>query len=103
MTHFFELNLHDLFGVLSNKSILSEAQRKGYKRYYLPIEEINNYNAMIDRQNVFDQPRRNILIITYDSISNIATDQGNNYTTRYLLDYNYFINYYKMIAIDLGK
>ena len=83
-------------------SFESEAQRKGYKRYYLPIEEIKNYNAIIDEQNVFDQPIRNILI-EYDSIPKIATGQGNDYTTSYLLDYNYFKNHYKMIAIDLGK
>ena len=29
--------------------------------------------------------------------------QGDDYTTGYLLDYNYFNNYYKIIAIDLSK
>ena len=29
--------------------------------------------------------------------------QGDEYTTGYLLDYNYFNNYYKIIAIDLSK
>ena len=29
--------------------------------------------------------------------------QRNDYTTGCLLDYNYFNNYYKMIAIDLSK
>ena len=29
--------------------------------------------------------------------------QGDDYTTGYLLDYAYFKNYYKMIAIDLSK
>ena len=33
----------------------------------------------------------------------IATDQGNDSTTGYLLDYPYFRENYKMIAIDLGK
>ena len=32
----------------------------------------------------------------------IATNQGNNYTTVCLLDYNYFKNYYKMITIDFS-
>ena len=32
-----------------------------------------------------------------------ATGQGNDYRTGCLLDYNYFKNYYKMIAIDLRK
>ena len=30
-------------------------------------------------------------------------DQRDDYITGYLLDYNYFKKYYKMIAIDLSK
>ena len=33
----------------------------------------------------------------------IATGQGDDYTTFCLLDYSYFKNYYKIIAIDLSK
>ena len=33
----------------------------------------------------------------------MATGQGDDCTTGCLLDYNYFNNYYKMIAIDLSK
>ena len=40
---------------------------------------------------------------TYENIQKIATGQGNDYTTSCLLDYNYFNNYYKIIAIDLSK
>ena len=43
------------------------AQRKSYKRYYLATVEIKDYNIMIDRQNLFNQPIRNNLI-SYDSI-----------------------------------
>ena len=34
---------------------------------------------------------------------NNITDQGDDYTTGCLLDYNYFKNYYKTIAVDLSK
>ena len=57
---------------------------------------------MIDGQNFFDQPVRNSSI-TYDSIQKIVTDQGDYYRTCCLLDYNYFKNYYKMIATDISK
>ena len=40
---------------------------------------------------------------TYDSIRKIAAGQGEDCTTGCLLDYNYFKNYYNMIAIDLSK
>ena len=39
----------------------------------------------------------------YENIRKFATDQGDDYTTGCLLDYLYFINYYKMIAVDLSK
>ena len=39
----------------------------------------------------------------YDNIWKIATGQRHDYTTDSLLDYNYFKNYYMMIAIDLSK
>ena len=42
-------------------------------------------------------------MITYDNIRKIATDQGDDYAVGCLLDYNYFNNYYKMIAIDFSK
>ena len=42
-------------------------------------------------------------LITYDNIQKIATGQGDDYTTGSPLDYDYFNNYYKAIAIDLSK
>ena len=39
----------------------------------------------------------------YDNIRKIATGQGDDYATGCLLDYTYFKNYYKMVAIDLSK
>ena len=53
-------------------------------------------------ENFFDQPVKNDMR-TYDNIQKIATGQGDDYTTSCLLDYNYFNNCYKMIAIDLSK
>ena len=40
---------------------------------------------------------------TYENIRNIAPVQGDDYTTGCLLNYTYFKDYYKMIAIDLIK
>ena len=57
---------------------------------------------MIDGRNYFDQPVKNDWL-TYENIWKIATGQGDDYTTGYLLDYPYFKNYYKTIAIDLSK
>ena len=57
---------------------------------------------MINGKNFFDQPVRNDLII-HDSMQKIVTGQGDDYTTGFLLDYNYFKKFYKIIAIDLSK
>ena len=57
---------------------------------------------MINGRNFFDQPVKNNSRI-YDNIPMIATGQGDDYSTGLLIDYAYFKNYYKMIAIDLSK
>ena len=52
-------------------------------------------------KNFFDHPVRSDMK-THANIWKIAAGQG-DYTIGCLLDYNYFNNYYKMIAIDLSK
>ena len=64
--------------------------------------EIKDYNAMIDGKNFFDQPI-NSELKTYENIRKVATGKGGDYTTGCLLDYSYFKENYKMIAIDLSK
>ena len=57
---------------------------------------------MIDGKNFFDQPVKNNKV-TYENIRKITTGQGDDYTTGCLLDYIYFKNHFKMIAVDLRK
>ena len=57
---------------------------------------------MIDGKNFFDQPIKDNKL-TYESIRKITTGQEDDYTTGCLLDYIYFKNHYKMIAVDLRK
>ena len=57
---------------------------------------------MIDSRRFFDQPINNI-DKTCENIRKIATGKGEDYTTGWLLDYPYFKDHYKMIAIDLSK
>ena len=57
---------------------------------------------MIDGRKLFSKPVKHNLI-TYDNIRKIASSEKDDYTTGCLLDYNYFNNCYKMIAIDLSK
>ena len=80
----------------------NDTQRTSHSGYYVPNVEIKDYNIMINGENVFDQPIKNNKV-TYESIRKIATGQGDYYTTGCLLDYSYFMDTYKMIAIDLSK
>ena len=51
----------------------NDAQRTSSKRYYLPNEEIKNYNVMINEENFCYQPMKDNKV-TYDNIRKIAAD-----------------------------
>ena len=76
--------------------------RTAHDSYYLPTVEIKDYNIMINGENFFDQPIKNNKV-TYENIRKIAIGQGDDYTTGCLLDYSYFADTYKMIAVGLSK
>ena len=57
---------------------------------------------MIDGRKLFAQPI-NSMTKTYENIRKITTGRGDGYTTGCLLSYSYFIENYKLIAIDLSK
>ena len=80
----------------------NDDDRTSDDQYYLSTVEIKDYNIMINGENVFDQPIKNNKI-TYDNIRTIAIGPGDDYTTGCLLDYPYFANTYKMIAVDLSR
>ena len=80
----------------------NDTQRTSHSGYYLPSVEIKNYNIVINGENVFDQQIKNRKI-TYDNVRKIDTGYGDDYTAGCLLDYPYFIETYKIIAVDLSK
>ena len=93
------------FQVLNRFFVLSyqnDTQRTSAKGYYLPNVEIKGYNIMINGENFFDKPKKDNKV-TYENIRKIAIGQGDNYPTGCLLDYPYFKNSYKMIAVGLSK
>ena len=57
---------------------------------------------MIDGRSLYDQPI-NDLIKQYDEGTKTSTGQGDDYTTGCLLDYAYFKENYRPIAIELSK
>ena len=80
----------------------NDDDRTSSDEYYLPTVEIKDYNMMINGENFFNQPIKNNKV-AYENIRKIATGQGDDYTTGCLLDYSYFADTYKMIAVDLSK
>ena len=70
-----------------------------FKKYFLPRVKIENYNIEIDGRNFYDHPI-NDSIKQYDEV---LTEQGDGYTTSYLLDFAYFEKKYRLIAADLSK
>ena len=65
-----------------------KAERDSHRKCFLPRVDITNYNVLIDGINFYGQPI-NDQIKKYDEIKEIATGKGDDYTTVYLLDYQY--------------
>ena len=57
---------------------------------------------MIDGRNFYDQPINDVLK-QYDEVRKVSTGYGDDYTTGCLLDYAYFKDNYRLIAVDLSK
>ena len=57
---------------------------------------------MINGESFFDQPIKN-RGTTYNNIRKIAIGYGDDNTTGCLFEYPYFIDTYKMIAVDLCR
>ena len=80
----------------------NRVERNSHTKWFLPRVYISNYNELMDDRNFSDQPI-NDLIKQYDEIRKTATGQGEDYTTGCLLDYQYFKDYYQLIAVNLSK
>ena len=77
-----------------------KVERNSHKKYFLP--RVSTYNALIDWRNFYDQPITD-LVKQYEEIRKTATGQGDDYTTGFLLDYQYLKDHYNLKAVDLSK
>ena len=73
--------------------------RYSFSHYYVPNVKIKDFNVLIDGKSFFDLPVKNEE--AYEKI--IDMSNNNDYTTGNLLDFAYFKENYKLIAIDLSK
>ena len=78
----------------------SEEDRTSFSKYYVPKDEIKDFNVLIDGKSFFDVPVKN-KEEAYKKIMSIS--KNSDYTTGNLLDYEYFLKHYKLITIDLWK
>ena len=76
--------------------------RNGQRKYYLPRIDLNKYNVIIDGRNFYDNPIESD-IEKYRELKKVMIGKGEDYTTRSLLGYSYFLKHYKLIAVDLSK
>ena len=73
-----------------------------FQIYFLPRVQIESYSIEIDGRNFYNQPI-NDLIKQYEEVRKISIGHGDDYTTGCLLDYAYFKDNYRFIAVDLSK
>ena len=76
-------NMNRLFA-LPFKNGNNVPKKDFFDEYYMPLVEIEDFNALIDNKPFFDQPVKNKQE-TYEKL--VETSRNNNYTTRNLLDH----------------
>ena len=81
-------------------SFENEEGRTSFSKYYTPKVERKDFNVFIDGKGFFDMPVKN-KEEACEKIIEIS--KNNDYTTGNLLDYKYFSEHYKIIAIDLSR
>ena len=81
-------------------SFENEDDKKSFSKYYTRKIVIKDLNVLIDVNSFFEVPVKNKDKI-YDKIIEMSKTSG--YTTGNLLDYEYFLKHYKLIAIDLSR
>ena len=96
--------LIDLTFIKANRlfvlSFENEDDKKSFSKYYTRKFVIKDFNVLIDVNSFFEVPVEN-KDETYENI--IEMSKTNGYTTGNLLNYEYFLKHYKLIAIDLSR
>ena len=91
-----------LFLMAYSRADNNQATRNGQQKYYLPRIDLNKYNVIINGRYFYDNPIESD-IEKYIELKKVMTGKGEDYTTGYLLDYDYFKKNYKLVAVDLSK
>ena len=89
-------NVDKLFAL----SFENEEDRISFLKYCVPKVEIKDFNVLINGKPFFEILVKN-KEEAYEAIIEIS--KNNDYTTGNLLNYEYFKDHYKLIAINLSK
>ena len=92
-------NANRLF-VLTFKRNNAGDNRDSFSQYFVSKVEIKDFNVLIDRKSFFDLLLKNGEK-AYETIIDMSNNNDN--TTGNRLDFAYFKENYKLIAIDLSK
>ena len=88
------------FERIAGENNTKKDHRDSFSHYYVPNVEIKDFNVLIDGKSFFDLPVKNEEE-AYKKI--IEMSKNNDYTTGNLLDFSYFKENYRLIAVDLSK
>ena len=80
----------------------NQFNKDGQQKHYLPRNLRNKFNVMIDGRSFYDNTIESD-IEKYRELKKVMIGKGEDYTTGSLLDYIYFKNHYKLVAVDLPK
>ena len=91
-----------LFVMAYSRADDDQHTRNKRTKYYLPRIELKIYNVIIDGRIFYDNPIESD-IEKYRELKKVMIGKGEDYTTGSLLDYDYFNEHYKLVAVDLSK
>ena len=75
-------------------------EENSFSRYYVPNVEIKDFNVLVDGKSFFDLPVKN----EGDAFEKtMSVSRNNDHADSNLLDFGYFKEHYRLIAIDLNK
>ena len=86
------------FPRIAGENNTTKDHRNSFSHYYVPNVEIKDFNILVDGKTFFDLPVKNEKEPYKKSMR-----RNNDYTTGNLLDFAYFKENYRLIAIDLSK
>ena len=91
-----------LFVMAYSRADNNQPTKDGQRKYYLPRINLEKYIDIIDERNFYDNPIESD-IEKYRELKKVMIGKGEDYTTGSLLDYDYFLKHYKLVAVDLSK